>query len=82
MAALLALLSSLLWGGSDFYGGLVSRRLSAVRVVAWSQGIALVAIGGVAVATRAYPCHVEFVIRGSCGCDVDDSTLEGGVDSW
>lgn len=34
---LLALMSSVLWGGADFGGGLLSRRLPAVAVVAWSQ---------------------------------------------
>ncbi len=37
MAYLLALSSSLVWGTSDFCGGLLSRRAFAVRVVFWSQ---------------------------------------------
>lgn len=36
MAALLALLSSLSWGTSDFMGGLAARRVGAVRVLAVS----------------------------------------------
>jgi drug/metabolite transporter (DMT)-like permease len=47
VAALLALLSSALWGSADFLGGVVSRRLPAVAVVAWSQAVGLC---GVAVA--------------------------------
>ncbi len=43
MAALLALLSSLLWGGADFLGGSLSRRHPAVVVVAGSQLAGLVA---------------------------------------
>lgn len=37
MAALVALVSSLLWGGADFAGGLISRRLPSAVVVGWSQ---------------------------------------------
>ncbi|KNX37015.1 DMT family transporter [Luteipulveratus halotolerans] len=45
MITLLALASSAVWGTSDFAGGLLSRRIAAVRVVAFSQ------IGGLAVIT-------------------------------
>ena len=38
------MLSSLLWGGSDFLGGTATRRLRAAAVVAGSQAIALVAL--------------------------------------
>lgn len=48
MAALLALLSSVLWGSSDFLGGLASRRVPAVRVVGWSQAAGLVGVTVVA----------------------------------
>jgi drug/metabolite transporter (DMT)-like permease len=41
---LLALLSSLLWGWSDFLGGTLSRRLPVATVVAVSQGAALLAL--------------------------------------
>ncbi|MGN6089735.1 MAG: EamA family transporter [Actinomycetales bacterium] len=41
MSVALALLSSLLWGGSDFAGGTLSRRRDAVRVVLGSQAIGL-----------------------------------------
>lgn len=44
MAAALALLSSLLWGTADFFGGLYTRRLAAVTVVLVSQAIALAVI--------------------------------------
>lgn len=54
MAALLALLSSLLWGTADFGGGLVTRRLPALAVVAWSQAAALVLVGAVALVTGAW----------------------------
>jgi drug/metabolite transporter (DMT)-like permease len=51
MAALLALLSSLLWGSADFLGGTLSRRYAAVVVVAVSQLTGLVF--AVVVATAA-----------------------------
>jgi len=44
MAAVLALLSSLLWGTADFFGGLYTRRIQAVVVVLVSQAIALALI--------------------------------------
>lgn len=44
MAAALALLSSLLWGTADFFGGLFTRRIAAVVVVLVSQAIALALI--------------------------------------
>jgi drug/metabolite transporter (DMT)-like permease len=53
MAILLSLLSSLVWGGSDFVGGLVSRRKPAMVVVAWNASfgfllstVAVVVTGG------------------------------------
>jgi drug/metabolite transporter (DMT)-like permease len=44
MTALLALLSSTLWGGADFIGGTLSRRIHAFAVVGASQALALVLI--------------------------------------
>ena len=44
MAVLLALLSSVLWGTADFFGGLLSRRRAAYAVVGASQAAGLVAI--------------------------------------
>ena len=44
MAAVLALLSSLLWGSADFLGGLTTRRLPAMAVVGWSQAVGLCAV--------------------------------------
>lgn len=40
MVALLALMSSLMWGAADFLGGTASRRRPAWQVVVWSQTIA------------------------------------------
>ena len=44
MAAALALLSSLLWGTADFFGGHFTRRMPSVVVVLISQAIALLLI--------------------------------------
>lgn len=57
----LAVLSAGLWGSADFAGGLASRRLPPVAVVAWSQACGLVAVGLVAVATGAYTAPVGWV---------------------
>lgn len=45
MAALLALLSALMWGAADFGGGLLSRRYPAIAVVGWSQFAGLLCLG-------------------------------------
>ncbi|HEY5032951.1 MAG TPA: EamA/RhaT family transporter, partial [Actinomycetes bacterium] len=39
MTALLALFSSALWGGADFIGGTLSRRIHALAVVGTSQAL-------------------------------------------
>lgn len=44
MVGLLALASSVVWGTSDFFAGLASRRRPAVAVVGWTQGLALVVV--------------------------------------
>lgn len=44
MLSVLALASSLVWGTSDFFAGLASRRRPAVAVVGWTQGLALLVI--------------------------------------
>jgi drug/metabolite transporter (DMT)-like permease len=44
MAALLALLASIVWGVADFLGGAYSRRIPTVTVLVWSQFAGLVAI--------------------------------------
>ena len=48
---MLALASSAVWGTSDFFAGLASRRHPAVAVVGWTQGLALLVIS-VVVAAR------------------------------
>jgi drug/metabolite transporter (DMT)-like permease len=54
VAVVLALLSSLLWGGADFLGGTVSRRRPAPLVVGTSQLAGLLVIGVVALAAGAF----------------------------
>ena len=54
MAALLALLSSLLWGSADFAGGLLTRRLPAYAVVGASQACGLIAVSVVVVAAGTF----------------------------
>jgi drug/metabolite transporter (DMT)-like permease len=49
----LAVLSSGLWGTADFVGGVVSKRMQAVLVVAWSQAAGLLAVSIAAVVTGA-----------------------------
>ncbi|MFN8046219.1 MAG: DMT family transporter [Dermatophilaceae bacterium] len=46
MVTLFALGSSLVWGTSDFFAGMASKRRHPVAVVGWTQGLALVALTG------------------------------------
>jgi drug/metabolite transporter (DMT)-like permease len=61
VSALLALLSSVLWGSADFLGGILSRRLPAVLVVAASQAMGLLAVAAVAVASGALDSPTGYV---------------------
>ena len=51
MLSVLALASSVVWGTSDFFAGLASRRRPAVAVVGWTQALALLVVS-VLVAAR------------------------------
>lgn len=64
MPALLALLSSLLWGTADFLGGVATRRLPGPSVVGVSQLIALIALVPVAVLTGALDTPTAYVVPG------------------
>ena len=44
MLSVLALASSLVWGTSDFFAGVASRRRPAVAVVGWTQALALLVV--------------------------------------
>ncbi|MFV0459168.1 MAG: EamA family transporter [Actinomycetales bacterium] len=57
----LALLSSLVWGTSDFGGGLASKRAGALHVVAYSQAAGLVVIAVAAVVTGAYTAPLDYL---------------------
>ena len=61
MSVLLALLSSLLWGGADFLGGSISRRRAVVLVVATSQLAGLAAIALVALAAGAWRADTAYL---------------------
>lgn len=50
MTAVLALVTSLMWGFADFGGGLLTRRMSALTVVAVSQALAAVVLGAIVIA--------------------------------
>lgn len=57
MPVVLALLSSLLWGAADFFGGTAARRLPAAVVVGVSQAVALVVLLPLLVGVGAWPSH-------------------------
>jgi drug/metabolite transporter (DMT)-like permease len=60
MSALLALMCAGLWGASDFTGGQVTKRFAAIRVLAVSQLIALLA--GVVIALVSGQTHLTMKI--------------------
>ena len=52
--ALLAALSSAIWGSSDFLGGLAARRLPAIAVVGWAQLAGLLTVLSLALLTGGF----------------------------
>lgn len=54
MAAVFALLSSLMWGTSDFIGGVISKRVASVVVVGATQCVGLITVATLALATGAW----------------------------
>jgi drug/metabolite transporter (DMT)-like permease len=52
VSALLALLSALTWGTSDFFAGLKTKRHPAIVVVGWTQGLALVGLTAIVLVVR------------------------------
>ncbi|MGZ6825327.1 MAG: EamA family transporter [Mycobacteriales bacterium] len=68
MPVLLALLSSLLWGTSDFLGGTAARRLPAAAVVGLSQALALFLLAPLALVLGARPDSLlPGVVAGAVG---------------
>jgi drug/metabolite transporter (DMT)-like permease len=59
MNAVLALLASVVWGASDFLGGVVSRRVRPLVVVGLAHAIALITLVAIAI-----PAHGFSVARG------------------
>jgi drug/metabolite transporter (DMT)-like permease len=62
VAVLLALMSSILWGGADFLGGLLSRRRAAYAVVGASQAAGVVAATIAAVVTGGFSSPLGWVV--------------------
>jgi drug/metabolite transporter (DMT)-like permease len=86
VAILMALMSSVVWGSSDFIGGLVSRRLPAYVVVATSQAAGLAAVTGVALATGGFgdtpdwiPAAVVAGVSGAVGLVMFYTALATGT---
>jgi drug/metabolite transporter (DMT)-like permease len=68
VSVFLALLSSLLWGGSDFLGGTATRRIPSAVVVGVSQAFALVALVPFALVLGSQPDHLlSGVLAGLAG---------------
>jgi drug/metabolite transporter (DMT)-like permease len=60
MAALLALLSSLMWGSADFLGGVASRRLPSLAVYGLSQAAGFVVLVAAATATGGWSADLGY----------------------
>ncbi len=86
MAIFLALMSSVMWGTGDFFGGLRSRSRPAVAVVAGSMLAGLIAIALAAVVSGAYddptgwvPWSVLSGLAGASGLVAFYAALAGGT---
>ncbi len=75
MIALLGLSSAIIYGGSDFFGGLGSRRISPLLVSFLAQLVALV-IATVALVVSAPPWSSSAVILGAI------AGIGGGIGTW
>ncbi len=75
MIALLGLSSAIIYGGSDFFGGLASRRITALVVSLLSQLTALV-IATIAVLATAPPWSASAVVLGAI------AGIGGGIGTW
>jgi drug/metabolite transporter (DMT)-like permease len=62
MAVLLALMSSVLWGSSDFLGGLLSKRRAAYAVVGASQAAGLTAATVAALLTDGFSAPIGWLL--------------------
>ena len=68
MASLLALSGAVLWGVGDFLGGLATRRLAVLTVLAVSQGVGLAGVAvWVALSDDAFPGVVELLPAAGAG---------------
>lgn len=67
MPIVLALCAALVYGSSDFLGGLASRRASAIGVVVWSQGLGLVLLAGVLPFAGGRPVAGDLAWGSACG---------------
>jgi drug/metabolite transporter (DMT)-like permease len=61
MTAAFALLASLVWGSSDFVGGLVSRRVRPLVVVGVAHAIALATLVVIAAASGAFAASTDYL---------------------
>lgn len=62
MSVLLALMSSVMWGSADFYGGLMTKRLNVYAVVGGSQAFGLLIVSLVVVGTGGPSGSTDWVV--------------------
>lgn len=61
VSIVLALMSSFLWGSADFYGGVLSKRISPYAVVGASQACGFVAISAVVLALGRFDGSTDWI---------------------
>ena len=67
-AVLLSLLASVLWGGADFTGGLLTKRHSVLAVVAGVEGIGLIGVlAALAISGDSVPPTADLLNAGAAG---------------
>ena len=67
MAILISLLGAIVYGASDFCGGLASRTVSSLAVVVWSQAAGLILLAIVLPLTGGHPIAADFIWGAWCG---------------
>jgi drug/metabolite transporter (DMT)-like permease len=67
MAVAIALVAAIVYGSSDFLGGLASRRTSTISVVIWSQAVGLVLLAGVLPLFGGHALPADVVWGALCG---------------
>jgi drug/metabolite transporter (DMT)-like permease len=67
VAIVLSLVAAIVYGSSDFFGGLASRRTATIGVVIWSQAFGLVLLAGVLPLFGGHAVPADVLWGAACG---------------